>query len=68
VRNRDYGQVADFGRDLQDCLRLITIRNGEMVDRQAALDVWRAALNRLSEDHWTRYQFDADAELAALSA
>lgn len=68
VRNRDYGQVADFGRDLQDCLRLITIRDGEMVDRQAALDVWRAALNRLSEDHWTRYQFDADAELAALSA
>ena len=68
VRNRDYGNVGEFGRDLQDCLRLITIRNGDMPDRDVALGAWRTALNRLTEDHWTRYQFDADADLTNLSA
>ena len=68
VRNRDYGSVGEFGRDLQDCLRLITIRNDDLPDRDVALDAWRTALNRLREDHWTRYQFDADADLASRSA
>jgi hypothetical protein len=38
-----------------------------MPDRPAALEAWRGALHRLSEDHWTRYQFDAHTELAALA-
>ncbi len=68
VRNREYGKVAEFGQDLQECLGLITIRNDGMADREAAVDAWRAALNRLSEAHWARYLFDADAELARFSA
>ena len=59
--------MSDFAADLRECLRLITIRNDQMADRQAALEAWRAALNRLSEDHWTRYRFDADTELAELA-
>ena len=65
---RGYGTVAEFGRDLQECLAVITIRNAGMAERDAALDAWQTALHRLTESHWTRYQFDAAAELAALSA
>ena len=68
VRERGYGTVAEFGRDLRECLAVITIRNEGMADRDAAMDAWRAALHRLTESHWTRYQFDAEAELAGLSA
>ena len=67
VRQRAYASVADFTSDLRECLRLITIRNDQMADRQAALEAWRTALHRLTEDHWTRYQFDANTELAALA-
>ena len=67
VRQRGYESVAEFGRDLQECLGMITIRNDGMAGRDAALDAWRTALHRLTESHWTRYQFDAEAELAGLS-
>ena len=67
VRQRGYSAVSDFGADLRECLRLINIRNDRMPDRPAALEAWRGALHRLSEDHWTRYQFDAHTELAALA-
>ena len=67
VRQRGYPSVADFATDLRECLRLITIRNEQMPEREAALEAWRTALSRLSEDHWTRYRFDANTELAALA-
>ena len=68
VRRRGYGSVAEFGQDLRECLALITIRNDQMAEREEAVAAWQGALNRLTEAHWTRYLFDADAELAGLSA
>lgn len=68
VRRRGYGSVAEFGQDLRECLGLITIRNDLMAERDAATMAWQGALHRLTENHWTRYLFDADAELAAVSA
>ncbi len=67
VRQRAYATVADFGRDLQECLHLITIRNDSRPDPDAAHTAWQTALNRLTENHWTRYQFDANTELAGLT-
>ena len=67
IRQRAYTSISDFASDLRECLRLITIRNDQVDDRQAALEAWRVALNRLSEDHWTRYRFDANSELASLA-
>ena len=67
IRQRGYASVADFASDLRECLRLITIRNDQMAEREAALEAWRVALHRLSEDHWTRYRFDANTELARLA-
>lgn len=68
VRTRSYGTVVEFGRDLQECLGQINIRYDGMSDRAAAVDVWLSALDRLTETHWARYQFNADSELIALSA
>jgi len=68
VRERGYVTVAEFGRDLRECLAVITIRNEGMAAKDAAVDAWQTALHRLTESHWTRYQFDAETELAALSA
>ena len=68
VKARGYGSVAEFAGDLQECLGQINIRYNGMIDRAAALNAWQSALGRLTESHWTRYQFDADAELAGLSA
>ena len=68
VRQRSYQTVADFRTDFAVCLDLVGDRNAEMPGRDEAVAAWNAALGRLSEDHWKRYQFDADAELAALSA
>ena len=68
VKARGYGSVGEFGRDLQECLAQITIRNAGMPGRDEALAAWQSALNRLTETHWARYQFDADSELAAWSA
>lgn len=67
VRQRSYTAVSDFGKDLQECLDLISIRNGSVADGGGALSAWRAALHRLNESHWTRYRFDAAAELAGLA-
>ena len=67
VRQRGYAAVADFASDLRECLRLITIRNEQMPEPQTALEAWRTALHRLSEDHWTRYRFDANTELAVMA-
>ena len=68
IRSRGYGCVAEFGHDLQDCLSQITIRNDGMAGRDGAARAWDSALDRLKEPHWTRYLFDADAELDGLSA
>ena len=68
VRERGYGTVAEFRRDLRECLAVITIRNKQMAGREAAVAAWRAALDRLTERHWLHYRFDAAAELAGLSA
>ena len=68
IRARSYASVDEFAGDLRECLAQITIRYNGMSDRSAAMDAWKNAMARLYEDHWTRYQFDANTELADLSA
>ena len=68
ILSRAYNSVAEFGSDLQDCLAQITIRNAGMAGQSEAASAWNAALQRLSEPHWTRYLFDHDSELDGLSA
>ena len=76
VRRRDYGSIAQFGPDLQECLHLITIRNRDLPgvadilpeqpegEMPGLLLAWSDAAERLAEPHWQeRYLFDADDEL-----
>ena len=68
VRQKGYATVAEFGTDFKACLNLVAARNANMTGRDEAVAAWKTAAARLAEDHWTRYIFDADAELAALTA
>ena len=65
VRRRDYGSVAEFGQDYQECLRLARERNDAVADLEAGRNAWREAAMRLEEPHWTRYRFYAENELDA---
>ncbi len=68
IRTKGYGTVAEFGRDLQECLAQITILHEAMPGRDEAAVAWNSALQRLTENHWARYLFDPDTELNGLSA
>ena len=65
VRRRDYGSIAEFGQDYQECLRLAMERN-EVANTDTGQDAWCDAAERLSDPHWTRYHFDAGNELDAV--
>ena len=76
VRRREYGSVAAFGQDYQECLRLVRERNKQIMDAEpppeplgespVPIRAWFDAVERLAEPHWTRYLFEADAELDAV--
>ena len=63
VRRRDYGSIAAFESDYQECLRLAMHRNDAAANTCTGRDAWCDAAERLSEPHWTRYHFDARDEL-----
>lgn len=76
VRRRDYGSIAQFRQDLQECLHLITIRNEQLYEAEVPEDqfyeikqpvparTWLDAMERLAEPHWREcYLFDAVNEL-----
>ena len=68
IARRDYTDYRQFGADLNQWLHLIAARNQAAPDFPAALAAWREALDWLRGDYWTRFNFDANTELAAYSA
>ncbi len=65
---RDYSDYRQFRVDLTAYLDALTVRNKSMANRSDALSIWREALDWLRGDYWTRFRFDADAELAVYSS
>ena len=63
VRRRDYGSIAEFGQDYQECLGLAMERNDDAANDETGRDAWCDAAERLGEPHWERYHFDARNEL-----
>ena len=66
VRQRQIQSFADFQADFsryQEALKRNTLDSGNMAPARQA---WQQALDLLREDHWTKYLFDAEAELALL--
>jgi hypothetical protein len=67
VRDRGYTAVAEFRRDLTVYLEAVRIRNRKLTNLAEAWQAWSEALGWLHGEHWRRYLFDPDAELAGLN-
>ena len=66
VRSRAYTDLADFRRDLEVYLDQVMERNEALPNLPEARAAWCEALGWLRGDHWQRYLFDPEAELADL--
>ena len=65
VRERGYGDIKTFRRDLNAYLEAVSARNQGLSASGQARQAWSEALGWLKGDHWQRYIFDPDAALAA---
>ena len=66
VRDRGYTDVVEFRKDLTAYLEEVRIRNRSLPELASARQAWAEALQLLKADHWRRYLFDPDVELATL--
>lgn len=66
VRERAYANFDDFRRDLTAYLEEVKIRNQNLPNLSEARLAWSEALELLRADHWQKYIFDSETELAAL--
>ncbi len=64
VRDRAYADFAEFRRDLTAYLEELKIRNRNLSYPSEAWQAWKDALELLRADHWSRYIFDHESELA----
>ena len=67
LKERSYSGLDGFRDDLNAYLDAVAARNQELPNFDQARRAWSEALELLRGDHWTRYLFDADTELAGLS-
>ena len=65
VRERSYQSFADFSSDYGALLEALRQSNLNLPHREAAQQAWREALQLLREEHWRKYDFDADNELSS---
>ncbi len=65
IEARAYTDYQQFRADLDPWLESVAARNRAAPDFQPARQVWREALQWLRGDYWTRFQFNAETELAA---
>lgn len=67
VRDRAYTDFNDFRQDLTAYLEEVRIRNRTRPELAIAQRAWADALQLLKEDHWRRYLFDPDTDLATFN-
>ena len=63
IQKRDYSSLEGFRGDLSQYLELLEERNGNLSRVDGLVDVWRQAMEMLSEDYWRRFLFDPDSDL-----
>ena len=68
IGDHAYTDYRQFGADLGAWLEAASERNRAAPDFESARLAWREALEWLRGDYWTRFQFDAETELAAYFA
>ena len=64
VRRRAYSSFQEFRQDLDDYLQAVAARNGTLANLPQARKAWREALEWLREDHWRRFIFNPEVDLA----
>ncbi len=67
VGERSYASFDDFRRDLTAYLEEVKIRNQNLPSLATARQAWSEALELLRADHWQKYLFDPEVELASLN-
>ena len=65
VRDRSYTDLAGFRQDLNSYLTAVDQRDEDLQGMDQMRLAWGEALSWLKEDHWNKYLFDAEIELAA---
>ena len=65
VRQRGYGGLDEFRRDLEEYILLSEERYSRLSESPLLGAAWRTAMDKLKEPYWTKYLFDADADLVA---
>ena len=68
VRSRSCKNFGEFRAGLMDYLAAIRQRNLELENLAELRQTWNEALQLLKEDHWRKYDFDADEELEKLGS
>jgi len=66
VRSRSYTDPADFRRDLEAYLDQVIERNSVLPNLPESRAAWGEALGWLRGEHWQRYLFEPETELADL--
>lgn len=67
VRDRAYTDFQDFRQDLTAYLEEVRIRNQKLPAQDEARQAWSEGLELLRADHWRRYVFDPDTDLASFA-
>ena len=67
LKERTYADLDGFRSDLNSYLDAVAARNRKLPDIDQTRQAWNEALELLRGDHWARYMFDANTELADLS-
>ena len=67
VRGRNCPDFTQFRAGMSDYLEAIRQRNLALSNLEEMRQTWRDALQLLREEHWQKYDFDADQELEALT-
>jgi hypothetical protein len=65
IRARSYASFDAFRRDLSDYLKAVSEHDLGLTNLQRRRQAWIEAMRWLGEEHWGRYLFDYDAEMAA---
>ena len=67
IESRSYSDYRQFKGDFLALLQALSTRNLALEEFESATNAWLEALDWLRGDYWTRFKFDAEAELAPYS-
>ena len=64
IQKRDYSSLEEFRVEFGQYLGLLEERNSTLSDLDGLVDVWRQAMEMLSENYWRKFLFDPDPDLS----